>query len=125
MPYYVPQRPYYAPQKPQNRVQQNRFQRPRLIQGQRQNLSKSARALQFPSRMGIKHFCICVFTVVTLFTFVCLSERKSRTGAYPYCGGTLLEYHISLAPAVLLIQFKVKLISNFLLVVFCCHKHFT
>ena len=41
MPYYVPQRPYYAPQRPQNRVQQNRFQRPRLIQGQRQNYSNS------------------------------------------------------------------------------------
>jgi hypothetical protein len=41
MPYYVPQRPYYAPQRPRNRVQQNRFQRPRLIQGQRQNYSNS------------------------------------------------------------------------------------
>jgi hypothetical protein len=41
MPYYVPQRPYYAPQRPQNRVQQNRFQRPRLIQGQGQNYSNS------------------------------------------------------------------------------------
>jgi hypothetical protein len=41
MPYYVPQRPYYAPQRPQNRVQQNRFQRPRLIQNQRQNYSNS------------------------------------------------------------------------------------
>jgi hypothetical protein len=46
-------------------------------------LSKSARALQFPSRMGIKHCRVCVFTVLILFTFVCLSERKSRTGAYP------------------------------------------
>ena len=33
--------PYYAPQRPQNRIQQNRFQRPRLIQGQRQNYSNS------------------------------------------------------------------------------------
>ena len=41
MPYYVPQRPYYAPQRPQNREQQNRFQRPRLIQDQRQNYSNS------------------------------------------------------------------------------------
>ena len=32
MPYYVPQRTYYAPQRSQNRIQQNRFQRPRLIQ---------------------------------------------------------------------------------------------
>ena len=38
MPYYVPQRLYYAPQ---NRIQQNRFQRPRLIQGQSQNYSNS------------------------------------------------------------------------------------
>jgi hypothetical protein len=41
MPYYVPQRLYYAPQRPQNRIQQNRFQRPRLIQGQSQNYSNS------------------------------------------------------------------------------------
>ena len=41
IPYYVPQRPYYVPQRPQNRVQQNRFQRPRLIQGQRQNYFNS------------------------------------------------------------------------------------
>jgi hypothetical protein len=41
MPYYVPQRSYYAHQRPQNRVQQNRFQRPRLIQGQRHNYSNS------------------------------------------------------------------------------------
>ena len=56
-----------------------------------ETLSKSARALQFLSRIGIKHCCICVFTVLILFTSVCLSERKSRTGAYPYCGRTLLD----------------------------------
>ena len=40
--YQPPQsRPYYVPQTPQNRVQQNRFQRPRLIQGQRQYYSNS------------------------------------------------------------------------------------
>ena len=33
--------PYYAPQRPRNRVPQNRFQRPRLIQNQRQNYSNS------------------------------------------------------------------------------------
>jgi hypothetical protein len=33
--------PYYVPQRLQNRVQQNRFQRPRLIQGQRKQYSNS------------------------------------------------------------------------------------
>ena len=40
--YQPPQsRPYYVPQRSQSRVQQNRFQRSRLIQGQRQHYSNS------------------------------------------------------------------------------------
>jgi hypothetical protein len=49
-------------------------------------LSKSARALQFPSQMGITHYYISVFTVLIILTCVFLSEVKSRTGAYPYLG---------------------------------------
>ena len=51
--YQPPQsRPYYVPQRPQQRIQRNRFQRPRLIQGQRQNYSNSQ--INRPQRQSIQ-----------------------------------------------------------------------